>query len=152
MKQKSSKTAKIIDTTSVAISGERHQLISDTTSVAISGERHQLISDTLSPKEFIINYQEIDEVLSVLTKADSIKFNPTTQKYHIDEYDFTLQFFNETCSKLSHYINAVHNIMAKAQITTNVEYNKLQVNDIFDKNTMKRLDDIKQLTTNLTIK
>jgi hypothetical protein len=118
MKQKSSKTAKIIDTTTVPISGE-----------IPSSE-----SNTVSPREFIINYQEIDEVLSVLTKADIIKFNPTTQKYHIDEYDFTLQFFNETCSKLSHYINAVHNIMAKAQITTNVEYNKLQVNDIFDKN------------------
>jgi hypothetical protein len=67
-------------------------------------------------KEFIINWQDVNTVISFLSKAEKVLYDPIRDVYIIDGADFSNSFFSEVQEKLSHLLNITSKIQRNRQI------------------------------------
>lgn len=67
-------------------------------------------------KEFIINWQDTNNVINFLSKAEKVLYDPIRDVYIIDGVDFSNSFFSDIQEKLSHFINVISKIQRSRQI------------------------------------
>jgi hypothetical protein len=67
-------------------------------------------------KEFIINWQDMNNAINFLSKAEKVLYDPIRDVYIIDGVDFSNNFFSDIEEKLSHLLNITSKIRRKRQI------------------------------------
>lgn len=75
-------------------------------------------------KEITIDYKEINRTIKILTKSETIIYDPYERKYFMDGFVASERFINDTLSKFSHFVNSVANMKLKAKTGSIEAYKK----------------------------